>query len=180
LRWYADEIKALLEVARRDRTDASLCIFSDHGMTPVDSYVDMKTEVDALGFRQPDDYLVVYDATMARFWFFSEGARAGICAMLDSMFCGRRLSDEEREQLGVLFPDRRYGDVIFLLNPWRADRQQRLSSEGLSAGGDARVPSRRSAFRRGVPQRPAPPIGGLGDFGCLRLHGSGVAVSRLR
>jgi hypothetical protein len=54
---------------------------------------------------------------MARFWFFNNAARNGITKRLESLQCGRILSDPELEALGVLFPDRRYGEIIFLMNP---------------------------------------------------------------
>jgi hypothetical protein len=65
----------------------------------------------------PDDYLAVYDSTMARFWFFSHRAKHEICEKLSSSPCGKLLSDDELRELGVLFPDRRYGESIFLLHP---------------------------------------------------------------
>ena len=36
---------------------------------------------------------------------------------LEGTSCGRIVDDEELERLGILFSDRRYGEVIFLLNP---------------------------------------------------------------
>ena len=36
---------------------------------------------------------------------------------LHTVPCGRILSDDELRELGVLFPDRRYGEVVFLLEP---------------------------------------------------------------
>jgi hypothetical protein len=65
----------------------------------------------------PEDYLAVYDSTMARFWFFSERARAQVVDHLHTVACGRILSDDELRDLGILFPDRRYGEVVFLLEP---------------------------------------------------------------
>jgi predicted AlkP superfamily pyrophosphatase or phosphodiesterase len=117
LAWYDRELRDLFATARKANPESSLCVFSDHGMTPVEAHIDLAAEVDSLGFRQPEDYLAVYDATMARFWFFSERARASVCGRLENVFCGRLLPEDERRQLGVLFPDRRYGEAIFLLDP---------------------------------------------------------------
>ena len=63
----------------------------------------------------PQDYLAVYDSTMARFWFFNDRAREMVTTALRKLPCGRVLSDQELRDLGVLFHDRRYGEVIFLL-----------------------------------------------------------------
>jgi predicted AlkP superfamily pyrophosphatase or phosphodiesterase len=117
LRWYGTEMRTLLDTARASDRAASLTIFSDHGMTPVEAHIDLAGEVEKLGFRMPYEYLAVYDATMARFWFFSDRAKTGIQSHLESIFCGHILSDEERRALGILFADNRYGETIFLMNP---------------------------------------------------------------
>ena len=70
-----------------------------------------------------DDYLAVYDSTMARFWFFSEKARREITECLQAQPCGRVLSDEELSEMGTLFPDRRFGELVYLLDPgWLISR----------------------------------------------------------
>ena len=60
------------------------------------------------------DYAVVYDSTMARFWFFNESARQQITQSLREIPQGRILPDDELERLRVLFPDRYFGELIFL------------------------------------------------------------------
>ncbi len=117
LGWYDGRLRELFRVARHMDPDASLTVFSDHGMTPIHHHYDLVKEVESLGLRMPADYLAVYDSTMARFWFFADAARRVLTARLKSLACGRILPDIELQRLGVLFPDRRYGEVIFLLNP---------------------------------------------------------------
>jgi hypothetical protein len=65
----------------------------------------------------PDDYLAVYDSTMARFWFFDSNAREQVTLLLQDLNCGRILSKLELQELGIFFPDQRYGELIFLLHP---------------------------------------------------------------
>jgi hypothetical protein len=113
---YETKLRRLCETALRLDPNASIAIFSDHGMAPVTRRHDLMKEIDALGWRMPDDYLVVYDSTMARFWFFNEESRKSISACLVRQSCGRVLGDAELQDLGVLFRDRRYGETIFLLN----------------------------------------------------------------
>ncbi len=113
---YERKLRTLCETALRLDPDASLAIFSDHGMAPVTDRYDLMKDVDALGWRMPDDYLVVYDSTMARFWFFNEKARASVNACLAGQNCGQILSDRELQELGIYFPDLRFGETIFLLN----------------------------------------------------------------
>lgn len=113
---YESKLRKLCETALQLDPEASIAIFSDHGMAPVTDRHDLLKEVDALGWKMPDDYLAVYDSTMARFWFFNEEARNSVNACLDAQQYGRVLGDAELQRLGVYFPDRRYGETIFLLN----------------------------------------------------------------
>ncbi len=117
LEWYSAGLEQLFERAREIDPEARLCVFSDHGMTPVVSHFDLVAEIESLGLETPKDYLAVYDSTMARFWCFTPAARQRILARLRGLKCGRILDDAELENLGVLFPDRRYGETIFLLHP---------------------------------------------------------------
>ena len=117
LDWYDSRLRKLFAAAQQIDPKACLTVLSDHGMTPVHHHYDLVKEVESLGLRMPADYLAVYDSTMGRFWFFSARARREVTAHLKGLTCGRILSDAELEQLGVLFPDRRYGEVVFLLNP---------------------------------------------------------------
>ncbi len=117
LEWYAEGLRELLSAARRVDPDATLTVFSDHGMTPVRHHYDLAAHVGRLGLKMPDDYLAVYDSTMARFWFFSRHAESRIVDRLHTVPCGRVLSNDELRDLGIFFPDRRYGEVVFLLKP---------------------------------------------------------------
>ncbi len=112
---YEAKLRKLFDTALRHDPDASIAIFSDHGMAPVTDRFDLVKEINALGWRMPNDYLAVYDSTMARFWFFNDSARRSINAQLERQTCGCLLSDAELKALGVYFPDRRYGEAIFLL-----------------------------------------------------------------
>ena len=78
---------------------------------------DLIKEVDRLGFRVPKDYLPVYDSTMARFWVENERAEAQLRRLLYDLPCGRLLSDQELEDLGVAFDDDRYGHLVFVMEP---------------------------------------------------------------
>jgi len=117
LDWYAAELRSLFQLARWRHPDSTLLVFSDHGMTRVCNHYDLVGDVESLGWRMPKDYLAVYDSTMARFWFFNPDARRSIAARLAGVECGRILLDGELQQLGVFFPDRRYGELVFLLHP---------------------------------------------------------------
>jgi hypothetical protein len=114
---YERDLRAVFQVALASDPGARMAVFSDHGMTPVGRHFGLVREVEALGYRMPEDYLAVYDSTMARFWFFSDRARGAILARLGSLAEGRVLADVELQKMGILFSDRRYGEVVFLLEP---------------------------------------------------------------
>lgn len=123
LQAYDRSLRRVFRAAREVDPEATMTVISDHGMTPVLHHYDLVKEIEALGLRMPDDYLAVYDSTMARFWFFNDQARQSIHDCLKSLMCGRILRDAELRQLGVLFTDRRYGELIFLLHPgWLLSR----------------------------------------------------------
>jgi hypothetical protein len=117
LGWYASALSELFELACKFDPEATFTVFSDHGMTPVTHHFDLLGQVEALGFEMPSDYLAVYDSTMARFWFFTPSAQQGIVERLRTLPCGRIVPDDEQRQLGIWFPDGRYGELIFLMHP---------------------------------------------------------------
>jgi len=123
LAWYDRELRDLFAFAQKLDPQAHFALFSDHGMTPVEHHFDLVGQVEKLGYQMPGDYLAVYDSTMARFWFRSDAARRDITNHLGGLSCGRILSDAELQQFGVFFSDRRYGELIFLMNPrWLLSR----------------------------------------------------------
>jgi len=116
LQWYEEQLREVFRVACERDPEASLTVCSDHGMTPVTKHADLVAEVEKLGLRMPQDYLAVYDSTMARFWFFNETARQRVSDALQSVDCGRVLTKPELREFGLNFPDDRYGELIFLLH----------------------------------------------------------------
>jgi hypothetical protein len=115
LRRYEEQIAGLVAAAREHYADVRLYVFSDHGMANCDRHIDLRARIDALGLRMGEDYAVVYDSTMARFWFFNERARRDVTACLESVREGEILSDAELTDLGTYFPDHYFGELIFLL-----------------------------------------------------------------
>lgn len=113
---YETKLRRLCETALSIDPEASIALFSDHGMAPVTHRYDLMKDIDALNLSMPEDYLVVYDSTMARFWSFNENARTRIESCLSGQTCGRMLDVEEQKKLGIYFPDQRFGETIFLLN----------------------------------------------------------------
>lgn len=107
-------IKSLVMAVEEAGNRASLHVFSDHGMTEVTATYDILSDLARLPVREGRDYRGFYDSTMARFKLFNEAARREIGGLLADSRHGRIVPDVELEALGVLFPDRRYGDLVFV------------------------------------------------------------------
>ncbi len=176
---YEEKLRGIFETALRLDPNASIAICSDHGMAPVTDRFDLVKEIDALGWKMPDDYLGVYDSTMARFWFFNEKARESMNACLEKQMCGRILSDEELEELGVYFPDRRFGETIFLLDSgWMFYRSDFHSGNWLPNGMHGYHPD--DPYSDAVflsNRRPEPPLKTIRDLHGYMEDASGVRAS---
>lgn len=171
LDWYGGQLQSLYQQARRRHPDSSLTVFSDHGMTPVRHHFDLVGEVDALGWKTPRDYLAVYDSTMARYWFFTDRARQSTTDRLKGLSCGRIVPDHELQQLGVFFPDRRYGELIFLLNPGWLVAKSDFNGSGWKPAGmhgyHPEDPESDAVFMSSTP--PPFPLRTIADLhGCMR------------
>jgi hypothetical protein len=103
-------------VARMERRGpVGISLFSDHGMTPVRDHRDLLGALDAAGLRRGRDYEGFFDSTVARFWEI--GDPAALRRVLDGLEWGTVLDPETLHRWGVDFPDRAYGDLIFLADP---------------------------------------------------------------
>jgi hypothetical protein len=112
---YERWLDQLLSVARQHYAEVRLYVFSDHGMANCDQFLDLRAKIDGLPLKMGEDYAVVYDSTMARFWFFNDRAREHVTNCLNQVRDGRAIPDSELADMGVLFPDRYFGELIFLV-----------------------------------------------------------------
>lgn len=103
--------------ARRNYAEVRWHIFSDHGMADTRECSRMMPDFDSLGLSYGRDYAAAWDSTMARFWF-PGGAevRTRVEEWLRARTEGRIVTDAELDRWGCLFPDRRYGELFYLLN----------------------------------------------------------------
>jgi predicted AlkP superfamily pyrophosphatase or phosphodiesterase len=113
---YEPWLDELMACAHEHYEEVRLTIFSDHGMANCDRLIDLRARIDPLGLKMGVDFAVVYDSTMARFWFFNERARVLVTECLRTVPEGRILADKELEHLGTLFADRYFGELIFLVD----------------------------------------------------------------
>lgn len=114
LRDYEVFLREVLAVAGRSYREVRLAVFGDHGMADVHGAHQIFPVLRELDLHMPSEILTFVDSTMARFWYFRPELRERVERRLSSLSYGRILPDDECERLGVLFPDRRYGETIFL------------------------------------------------------------------
>lgn len=115
--WYEAQLRELLAVARAHYDEVGLHIFSDHGMTDIHAICDLQSRVASSGLRWGEDYVAVFDSTMARFWFLADGAQQRMREALAAEPLGHVLDDAQLEAWGCLFEPRTYGELFFLLDP---------------------------------------------------------------
>lgn len=115
--WYDRELRRLVDVARANYQDLRLFVFSDHGLADIHDTCDLMTRVDSLGLRFGVDYAAAYDSTMARFWFMDPSAKERVLRVLEAEPRGRVLSDRDLKGYGCDFPEAKFGELIFLLDP---------------------------------------------------------------
>lgn len=117
MRWYEQQVREVLACARENYDEVSFYAFSDHGMTDVVGHVDVIAAIEATGLRYGQDFVAMYDSTMARFWFPRPEARDRVTAALAQIPQGRILTAEDMRRWHCDFADTRAGELVFLLQP---------------------------------------------------------------
>ena len=117
IKWLDEKLRDIYKKAKNSYEDVTLCIFSDHGMYDVTNGVDLISEINSLGLEYGKDYIAMYDATMARFWFKNDLAKEKITSKLSEIKQGKILDDEELKRLKTYFEDKRFGELFFLVEP---------------------------------------------------------------
>lgn len=122
LRWYGDQIRQLLAAVRQiTGGEARLTVVSDHGMSPLAHTVDIMAAVTRTGLVFGRDYGACYDSTMARFYLpagtAADSGESIRRALAEFAQYGHFITREEETALEICRQDRRFGDLIFLLDP---------------------------------------------------------------
>jgi hypothetical protein len=117
IEWYFEKIRGLVAAAKSRAREVRYFVFSDHGMTAITEHYDLIGKLRRAGVRPERDCVSVFDSTMARFWFQNATHRNKVCTLLEQCPQGRVLKDAELKEMHIFFPDRRYGELIFLMNP---------------------------------------------------------------
>ena len=116
IRWYEQKIYELFKAASTEKI-VELYVFSDHGQADVHATIDLMSMVEKLGLQFGKDYVAFYDSTIARFWFLNVQAERNIRQLLSSQTKGKILKEEELVALGAFWPDGRFGELMFLVDP---------------------------------------------------------------
>ncbi len=177
LRWYEQQVRELIAVARQHYGKVTVSAFSDHGITNVKKVCPLMQIVNSLPLEFGKDYFAVYDATMARFWFMNSEAERLIGDGLRCHPDGQWLSDETLHSWGCDFADRRYGDRFFLLKPG-VMLTPSFMSRGRMAGTHGFDPSHEDSvafFATNEAEMPRPQ--GLEDLRRVLTESLGLAVS---
>lgn len=119
LREYQRRIRRLTSLARARYDEVEVQVFSDHGMAEVTRRVDVGETLRPLQLRWGVDAAWVFDSTMARFWWLRPGVESRVRAALHDGSDGRWLGPDEERRFGVHWPDGRFGDAFYLLEPGR-------------------------------------------------------------
>jgi hypothetical protein len=95
--------------------DADMVVFSDHGMTKISRRCNIFAGLES--YKLGTDYLAFIDSTIARFWFTNEAIKNQIIDDLKQIKYGHLLTEEEKKKNHINFPDKRYGEGIFVADP---------------------------------------------------------------
>jgi hypothetical protein len=111
---YDRWISQVMTTAKQHYREVQLHVFSDHGMANCDRHLDLRVKIDALGLEMGKDYAVVYDSTMARFWFLKPGVKERVVSVLNTVPEGRIMPDDELRHYRAYFDDHAFGELIWL------------------------------------------------------------------
>ena len=117
IQWLDAQIRGIYNEALKHYDKVSLYILSDQGMYDVTQRVDLINEIESLELIYGQDYVAMYEATMARFWFKTAEAKEKITQKLKTIGSGDILDDRELKKMKSYFKDGRFGELIFLMQP---------------------------------------------------------------
>ncbi|MCW3999779.1 MAG: alkaline phosphatase family protein [Candidatus Bathyarchaeota archaeon] len=110
-----NEVKEIIESYRK-RFDTDVFIFSDHGMVPISSVIDVTKEIGKQGLKDGRDFIVFLDSTIARFWPLNDAVNAILIKILANMENGRLINSEDQKEYSIPI-DQKFGEIIWVANP---------------------------------------------------------------
>ena len=110
LEWLGDTISKASKAFLKANPDGNIFLFSDHGMTPVNSGAKIDLE-SKFGPMSRDTYLYFLDSTFLRIWSKDNRLLMEIKEFLSTLNSGHLIDEQERIKYGVT--NREFGDLIF-------------------------------------------------------------------
>ncbi len=119
---YAKSLdRVLLEVyqklAKCFGKNLTFFVFSDHGQCEQTNNLNLLSELDKKTLNLGDDYLCILDATLALFWAKNKDVEEKILEVLGKIRIGKVIDERLQKKYHIRFDDKRYGEIIFVLNP---------------------------------------------------------------
>lgn len=111
-----ENINQILTTSKENSDDVHVVIFSDHGMSQINQYLNIWEILDNFPVTVGKDFLVFLDSTMARFWFLTPEARAYITKGFSDITGGHILEKEELRQFHIDELGIEHGEIIFAVD----------------------------------------------------------------
>ncbi|NQZ56962.1 MAG: alkaline phosphatase family protein [Lentisphaeraceae bacterium] len=115
IKYFEGRIQGAYDIASEYYEDVVLNVFSDHDMAPITNSVDIMKVIEETGLKFSEDFVAVYDSTMARFWPFNDRAEKIIGEVLAKVPEGKMLTDSELKSMGTYYADDSFGKMFFIL-----------------------------------------------------------------
>lgn len=127
MNFILQSVDSQLEEIYRKASSAgySFCVMGDHGMVPVTKRLDIISTIHDLDCKLHKDYEAFYDSTMARFWFYNNGAKELITNKLKALYSDYGFIVDKtnyqnfRIPLDIYCEDGKpiYGEMVWCANP---------------------------------------------------------------
>ncbi len=115
LKKLESQAESLIGAVEEAGRECEFTVISACGAQKCETPADLAKAVNSLGLKFGRDYAAVFEPTMARFWYFSKGAKDAIRAALSAPNSpGEFLCAEKLAEFGADFPDKKFGDDIYL------------------------------------------------------------------
>lgn len=110
-------LQSLVASLQKQNPGIEIFLFSDHGMNPVRQSVNILAYLERSRLTLGRDYVAFLNSTLASFWFLRPKAEAQVREILARVPGGHILDSGDLARYHLRFPDNRYGDLLFLVDP---------------------------------------------------------------
>lgn len=119
---YAKSLDRVLSVVYQKlkkifKKDFIFIAFSDHGQCEQSYNLNLLSELGKKELKFGDDYVCFIDATLALFWPKNEAVKEKMLNILGRIGLGKVIDENLQKRYHIRFNDKRYGEIIFVLEP---------------------------------------------------------------